>query len=408
MTFHKYSKIFLVLFFVALAVSCTQKDGGSETPQEDQKFSVPDFTLNVSANEIKVMAYNVENYFDTAHDFNHTDWTYLPKDSVHKAQHCPDNKNEYYKEECFNLDWNQSIVDIKTEQLAMVVEAQGEAPDLLGLEEVENAAIVGKLGERLGYKNLIITSGSDNRGINNALLYKETKLQFLESRQVVVGGELNKHTRNILAAYFKPRKQKAGQDVIAIYVNHWPSQGNPASDRILAAETLKKMIDDDRLRFEKDGLVLHPIAVGDFNTLPEDTPHPFKTVISAADYPHSLISVNDVFSSLQFSDESPLYTLIQAMPKGTYYYKRKVQTLDYIFVGQNLSDGTGIEVEMESFRIIAPYHSSDIVTQKVIGLSGVSKTQSILVPKHLDLDATAPGHVGASDHFPVAVKIKLN
>jgi hypothetical protein len=43
-------------------------------------------TFNVSAKSIKFMAYNAENIFDTKHDENTDDYTYLPlevKNGIH-------------------------------------------------------------------------------------------------------------------------------------------------------------------------------------------------------------------------------------------------------------------------------------------------------------------------------------
>ncbi len=199
------------------------------------------------------------------------------------------------------------------------------------------------------------------------------------------------------------------KDVIGFYVNHWPSQSNPAVDRVLAAATLKKMIEDDRKRFDKQGLELFPVAVGDFNTIETDKPHPFDEVVVSKEWEGHLVSVNAAFEALEISKSSPLCVLTQNMPKGTYYYKKAVQTLDYVFVGQNMTDGEGVEVDVESFRIIAGPNASELVTKKVKGEDGAETAYKFLIPLRMDVKAIAPGPgVGAADHFPIAVRVKLN
>ena len=176
------------LLAIGLSVSCSKEieyrdrivekevpvpvDLPPDTPND--KVDVTD----TADNEIKVMAYNLENYFNAVHDADSDDWTYLPKGAPGKDEHCKKMSAGYYQNMCFKTDWNEKTVSQKTDQLARVVEGQGSLPDILGLEEVENADVAGRLQARLKYPHLLITTGSDQRGIDNVLMYRDEKLEI--------------------------------------------------------------------------------------------------------------------------------------------------------------------------------------------------------------------------------------
>lgn len=71
-------------------------------------------------------------------------------------------------------------------KLALTIRDAMGAPDIITMQEVENVAILKKLADRpelkgLGYKPLVI-EGSDPRGIDNAILYRDT-VQLKEVQQ---------------------------------------------------------------------------------------------------------------------------------------------------------------------------------------------------------------------------------
>ena len=121
-------------------------------------------TLHISSPQLwaqrkvlRVMSYNVENFFDTEDDPTHDDDSFLPTGEHH---------------------WAHARYQTKIQHIAEVISAVGgEAfPDLIALIEVENATVLSDLlhrtalGEKVGYRH-IITHGEDKRGINVALLY---------------------------------------------------------------------------------------------------------------------------------------------------------------------------------------------------------------------------------------------
>ena len=143
--------------------------------------------------------------------------------------------------------------------------------------------------------------------------------------------------------------------------------------------------------------------MGDFNVIPEDFPHPFKTVILSPEWLNGVKAVNDSFWGLNRKD---LRDLKAQMPSGTERFNDAWNTLDYIFASRNLMDGKGMHVEVDSFRVIAAPFASGVATLTTTE-GDKAVTKRFYVPAGLDLKATAPGNIGASDHYPVVVKIKL-
>lgn len=365
--------------------------------------SEANFELPVAENEIKVMAYNVENLFDTERDEKNEDYEYLPKD--HPAKEKCATVSKSYRQLCYETDWNAERLKIKIEQLARVVEAQGPTPDFIGLQEVENDTVVKMLGERLGYTKYYVSQGPDKRGIEVAMLYKEDKMEFISQREILVKGIVDnsfedKPTRNILAAYFKV---KATSDILGFYVNHWPSQAAPGLKRTETAINLQRAMDED---YKKYGEKFHTVALGDFNTVPTDNPHPFREVVLNPEWKNKMTSVNDAFSN-DTSDEAR--DARKHMPRGTYFYYPNLEWnfLDYIFVGKKLVDGVGLEVVPQTFRIVAPRFSSEAVTTMYLNQQGEVASRSFLTPMKFNRKTVAPGHVGASDHYPVVVKLRI-
>ncbi|MCB0393907.1 MAG: hypothetical protein KDD25_05080, partial [Bdellovibrionales bacterium] len=217
------------------SVTCLAED--SDTGSQEDNFPYGDFVTNTKSNEIKLMAYNLENLFDTEHDVvngqDKNDYFYLPANHPLKDK-CGSDKR------CKEFDWNDSKLTLKIDRLAKVIESQGDLPDVIGFEEIENAKVLGKLADRLGYskQNLVITQGPDERGIEVAVLYKTDKLTFVESKEHGVDPGNDRPTRDVLEVVFDINL-KPGER-LAVYVNHWPSQGTPMSGwkRSSAAMTL--------------------------------------------------------------------------------------------------------------------------------------------------------------------------
>jgi exonuclease III len=356
-----------------------------------------DSALNCANHEIRVATYNVENLFDTVHDADKNDWNYLPLGTPGKVEGCHAGSSRY-RQICLETDWTQSRLNIKLHQIKSVFAAAGGLPDVLGVQEVENAQVLSLLKDVLGYDRFILEEGPDRRGIDVGILFNEDKLEYLEHKSYrLTGPEFeSKPTRDILAVFFKARRSSSDA-VLGVYVNHWPSQAAPAPKRVATAERLKSFIDRDMARYQGR---LHVVALGDFNTVDSDWPHPFKAVIQHESWGNHLINAREWAKKKR--------ALPKSLPMGSYFYVREMswQHLDHIFLSRNLVDKMGFEMVISSFRILNPAHILFTFEYNREDLPGFG-TKITEVPRRSNHNGSTPQEAGYSDHLPVSLKIRL-
>jgi hypothetical protein len=360
------------------------------------------FSQLISAATIEVMSYNVENLFDTVHDKGKNDWTFMPN-SKEKRKECSKVKSHYRKQECYETDWTEKHLAIKLNQIKNVIlKERKKLPEILGLVEIENERVVGQLANVLGYKNYMVSNSPDYRGIDLAILYKDSKdFRFVNKREHALTGDYFKKrpTRNIFEVEFLI----GGQYPLHIFVNHWPSLGNPDHARVAAATLLKSRIEE----ILKTNKKASAIAMGDFNTIPElkkkGNKHPYRNVL-LKDSP-----VVDMHSTFHDNKKIDIKTK-KLIPPGTYFYKRgnTWNLLDRAFVTKNLLDGKGLDVDLKSYRIYAP----DFITEKFVNHFeeddyGDMKTKSsgFGTPKRYEHKARSAEQAGYSDHFPIVFNL---
>ena len=346
--------------------------------------------FSVQAASVQIMSYNVENLFDANHDEGKNDWSFLPKDAPGKKEACAKENSKYRRSECYEADWTEEKVEIKLSQIVdIITKERSGTPDFLALIEVENSDVVGRLGKKLGYENLEMTTSPDFRGVDVALLFKtKDAIKKISRAEHIV--PVDYPSRNILEVEFT-----VGGKPLTIFVNHWPSLANPDSWRIKAAEVLANRT--------KEILAKNPamniIAVGDFNTIDENNPHPFKTVL----YKDNLFSdLAEAFSA----DKTISDDVKKKMPAGTYYYPPKDQwnMLDHIFYTGALKDGKDLEVDVASFEIYLPQFALKEV-KKGLGSEDEKDKKVFLAPKRFEPGEKTKEKMGFSDHFAVVVKL---
>ena len=214
---------------------------------------------SISAEELCVVSYNVENLFHPKHD------------SVITSERV----NELTSERVIEKDdwewtpegerrWSYSRYYRKVENIARVLTNIGEWPgvDIVGLQEVENALCVKRLCNTLrrGEYGFVHYESPDRRGIDVALIYKKARVDTLSTKAIRVkpnpdptrfdcpldtlrlkGRELI--TRDIL--YVCARVDK--RDTIHVFVCHLPSQrgGKAESEwkRKAAKQVLQQAVD---------------------------------------------------------------------------------------------------------------------------------------------------------------------
>ncbi len=355
--------------------------------------------FSASASTYEFMSYNVQNLFDSVHDKGKNDWAFLPKGAKGKEKACAKIGIQHYRNSCFKTDWTETKLKVKLSQIKQaILGKRAVLPHFLGLSEVENSRVVSLLAKELGYKEFRMTKGPDKRGIDLALLYNpSSELAFETMREHEVLGDYfkKKPTRSILEVEFKVGIKKKQR--LTVFVNHWPSLGNPTKARLRAARVLKRRV-DQILAYDSKHLL---VAMGDFNTIPEDFPHPFKTILTKRG---GLWDVHEAFMSSQKISKSKK----QSLPPGSFFYGKKFawNLLDRIFISRNLLDGKGAEVDLQSYQIYAPSFLTDVYEYSEKA-SPVFGSRVVGVPKRYNHNASDPKKAGYSDHFPIVVKIKL-
>lgn len=327
-----------------------------------------------------LMTYNLENLFDTKKDKGKSDWTWLPlafKNSSPQVQaYCHSLSNDFYRKNCLELDWSQTVMDQKIKNLAKVILAynSGQGADIVVFQEVENInalkQLVNKGLRKKGYRYYSFVEGPDSRGIDVALIskYPVTKTKY---HTVNLAPYSTRSTRGILETRVRIRKK-----YVTVFTNHWPSQGNIDETRELASLVLKKAA----LKV-KSGLV---IATGDFNTKSDDMPHGLNNNIMP-----------------YFEDvEMKARTVTNVKAKGTHWYKGEWESLDKILVLKSSLSKTR-KVDHKSFEILFhPFMVQDLEWEDW-------DTGEVHFSNDVPVRFEAQTGMGYSDHLPVAVGFTL-
>jgi endonuclease/exonuclease/phosphatase family metal-dependent hydrolase len=215
---------------------------------------------------VSVMAFNVENLFDTADAAGKNDETYLPASIKNTAQHkatCDKITVERWREECLTLDWNDDVLQFKLEQLAATILAynQGHGPDIIALQEIENLAVLERLRHEhlkpAGYREPVFIEGNDHRGIDVAFLTRLPVVGQAELHPIDMSAfpERADDTRGILEAQF----ELPDGTILTGYSVHFPAPFHPTGMRRIAYQHLNQLRADQA----NDSPAF---AAGDFNT----------------------------------------------------------------------------------------------------------------------------------------------
>lgn len=311
--------------------------------------------------QIRIMFYNVENYFDTSNDSLTADDEFLPES---------------------DKNWNYYRYKDKTINLFKTIAAVGEfrPPEIICFAEIENKSVLYELVkntplEKYNY-DIVHFNSPDIRGIDVGLIFRSDILKKISSQPIPISFPNDPHrtTRDIL--YFKAHIQQS--DTIHLFVNHWPSRrgGQNISKpyRMRAAQVLK--IKTDSI------LKLNPCAniiiTGDFN----DEPHN-----------ESLSTYLATKLIKESSDCSSLYNLSGMLQEkckcGTYRYRSQWNMLDQFIVSGNLLFSQGKLITCDECLHIARFDFLLIEDKKYGGYKLFRTYQG---PVYLG---------GFSDHLPI-------
>jgi len=312
------------------------------------------------AGDLGVAFWNVENLFDTVDD---------PK---------TEGDEEFTPGE--PKAWTKTRLELKLTNLARVIGDMnsGQGPDVLGLCEIENRAVLELLVkhlDKMGRKYEIVHEDSPSyRGIDCALLY-DSKTVKLDRSGIHTVKKFA--TRDILEARFT-----SGGKPFFVFVNHWPSRYNADSHRIEVATVLRKRVD----QLLKSNADVDFVILGDLNDTPAN------------------VSVGKTLRTWGNPDELRPGVLFNSMWKfhakggaGTYVYKNKWDVLDHIILSPGMLDGQCVDwVRDSTRRVMADYQ---IFISKNPG-SIPRPSRSYLGPRFF-------GN-GYSDHLPVECRLRIS
>jgi predicted extracellular nuclease len=307
--------------------------------------------------------YNVENLFDTLNDPLIQDTEFLPE--------APKN-------------WNTERYFKKQADLAKVIAAipAPDLPDLVGLCEIENLAVVLDLAKQqaisaAGY-HIVHQDSPDRRGIDVALMYKPNKFQVLHEEFFTTPlPSSGNPTRDILYA----KGLVLNSDTLHVFVNHWPSRygGVEKSEpnRVAIAQLLRNKIDSLQ-RMQPQCKIT---VIGDFNDNPDNR------------------SMKEVLGGALRADEThqPLFNLhaaAWARGEGTFNFRGEWNMLDQILVSWSIKDAsTGLHVNPDAAGILRePW----MIYTDQKGVEYPTKTYG--GERYFG---------GISDHFPVYVEMEF-
>ena len=318
------------------------------------------FALSVSATEISLMTYNVENLFDTKDDMGKDDKAFLPasfkKNAYHKG-HCRGIEVKKWWDECLYLDWNEVAKTNKILNIAKVVSSyESDGADIVAFQEIENISVLKDLFKALepfGYLDFVLLEGKDYRGIDSAIIskfpIKLSKLHFIKFSP----GFSTKDTRPILEAQI----ELSGK-ILRVYSVHFPA---PFLDSVMRKDAFNSL--ESLLKSHNDPAV----AMGDFNVTSEEE-----------------LELNT------FQQQSDIWQVSHREGceecRGTYYYEPKD---DWSFLDVILAS-KGREISFTD-------NSIGVLINETNALKDSGR------PKGFD----AISMDGVSDHFPVIAKVKF-
>ena len=313
---------------------------------------------------IRLMFYNVENFFDTMKDPSTNDRDFTPEGSMR---------------------WTPSRYLEKRNNIFRVTANVGEwdPPALVGLCEIENRGVLNDLVKNTPLVkhpySIIHKESPDPRGIDVGLLYRSDYLTCIGRQFIRVRFSDNrKRTRDILYATLCT----ALGDTLHVFVNHWPSRSGGVRQsepgRILAASLVRQKVDSI---FTHNSLA-NIVVTGDLNDSPLD-----KSLTVG------LRALNDTSTA----KPSALFNLSAYKMKestGTIKYQGRWAIYDQMIVSGGLLRGS-LRTEVDRCHIFR----ADYLFEPDNRYHGVKPFRTYIGLRY---------NKGFSDHLPVYLDIHIN
>jgi len=314
--------------------------------------------IPVDPNSYTVAFYNTENLFDIYDDENTHDNHFLPTADKRWTK-------KRYKQKLRKLGY--AITNIGRRET-------GKPPALIGLAEVENAAVLQDLIDSKhlakSHYDFVHYDSKDERGIDVALLYDTTLFKVHTSEEFSLelynDAGLPDYTRDILLV----SGNLDGFDV-HIIVNHWSSrrEGEKETEhkRIAGSDKVGEIISSLRLQ-DKEAKI---IVIGDFNDDPIS-----KSV-------KRLVQGFGLFNTTE---------ALRTYNRGTTKHNRQWNLFDQILVTPNFIEESTNAIQFESSNIF----DEDFLKSHEGKYKG-SPFRTYVGKKYKG---------GYSDHFPVYITLK--
>lgn len=284
--------------------------------------------------------------------------------------------------------WTVPIRDRKIDQLARAIKAMfnGAGPDLLGVAEAENEAVLRLLAARLtipGRKYKVVSHASpDARGIDVSFLYDQNTLTPSQPGHHVVAKR--RATRDLFWATFKVIGADASFMALG---NHWParSEGLYESEpfRMMVAETSSYVL-SKFLEGPKGDPDLPVVVMGDFND------EPFNRSIQ--EYLLGLRDAGQVLRGRSPQLLNLMWPLMSIEQPGTLLYESTWNMLDQFLVSRGmLKKESKVRAQAGSVTIFRP--------PELRAKNGAPRRYGRPADK-LDPD-------GFADHFPICMVLEV-
>lgn len=269
--------------------------------------------------------YNLENLFDTIHDYGKNDYEYLP-----------DGTNKWG-----TLKYTNKLKNMATVLNEMATDVIPAGMAAVGVSEVENARVLEDLvnHEILAPRgwNFVHIEGPDKRGVDCALLYNPQLFKPVNSKLAPYTTEDNDTTYKTRG--FLIVSGEMGGELVHIIVNHWPSRyaSSPARER---AGVLVRSLKDSLLAEMPESRV---IIMGDMNDDPDDKS--LKTCLGAVRDKDDVENATDLYN--------PWWDILRRRGHGTLKYRGKWNLFDQVILSGNLVNNDRSTLELYKTEIFS-------------------------------------------------------
>lgn len=313
---------------------------------------------------IRLMFYNLENFFHPDNDSLKNDDSFTPEGNNH---------------------WNMGRYRQKMENTYKVIASVGgwEPPAIIGFCELENREVLYELFtttplHRFNYQ-LVHEESNDPRGIDVGLVYRPDKFRPFThtAHKIVFEGDTKSSTRDILMV----GGTVLGKDTLFVFVNHWPSKYGGGKEtepkRLFVAQRLKHITDSIMLRHPQAAIVL----TGDFN----DEPHE----------PSLMEGLGALFPDTNAVSAGLYNLMLRFRNGGTHKFQQTWSIIDQFIVSGNMMNGTcRLSIKPEDAHIF----KADFL---------VIPDETYLGDKPLRTYVGMKYQGGFSDHLPIYLDIWL-